>query len=158
VFRDPAGDDFHLMAIACGDSSDSPCIDTGDPNVSDSLLDCSWGLGTTDSDMGAYGGGNIMTGIDEVNPDVSRHLTLARNYPNPFNVSTSLEYNLPEVSYLSIDIYNILGQRIATIFEELQQAGEYTTTWDASAFPSGVYFARLRTSNNSQSIKMVLLK
>ncbi len=158
LFRDPAGDDFHLMAIACGDSSDSPCIDTGDPNVSDSLLDCSWGLGTTDSDMGAYGGGNILTGIDEMNPDVSRRLVLARNYPNPFNVSTSLEYNLPEPSYLTIDIYNILGRQVATIFEGTQEAGKHTITWDASAFPSGVYFARLKTKRHSRTIRLVLLK
>ncbi|MEE8417737.1 MAG: right-handed parallel beta-helix repeat-containing protein, partial [candidate division Zixibacteria bacterium] len=90
LFRDTTGGDFHIMSIACGDSSDSPCIDAGDPAVSDSLLDCSWGLGTTDSDMGAYGGGGSMTGIDEEIPDVSRRLALSRNYPNPFNVSTSL--------------------------------------------------------------------
>ena len=158
LFRDTTGGDFHLMAINCGDSSDSPCIDAGDPALSDSLLDCSRGLGATDSDMGAYGGGGMMTGIDDVNPDVSRRLTLARNYPNPFNVSTSLEYNLPEVSYLTIDIFNILGQRVATLFDGKQQAGEHRITWHAAAFPSGVYFARLKTSKGSQSIKMVLLK
>ena len=49
-------------------------------------------------------------------------------------------------------------ERVATIFEGSQQAGEHTTTWDASAFPSGVYFARLKTLKASQSIKMVLLK
>ena len=56
LFRDPAAGDFHLMANACGDSLDSPCIDAGSPGLLDSLMDCSWGLGTRRSDMGAYGG------------------------------------------------------------------------------------------------------
>jgi parallel beta-helix repeat protein len=57
-FKDPEFGDFHLMSIACGDSVDSPCIDTGDPAIIDSLLDCSWGLGGLRGDMGAYGGGD----------------------------------------------------------------------------------------------------
>ena len=56
-FRDPLNGDFHLMATYCGDPQNSPCIDVGSPIYLDSLLDCSWGLGTTSSDMGAYGGG-----------------------------------------------------------------------------------------------------
>jgi hypothetical protein len=158
LFRDTTGGDFHLMAINCGDSSDSPCIDVGDPAISDSLLDCSWGLGTTHSDMGAYGGGSMMTGINDVHSDVSHRLTLARNYPNPFNVSTSIMYYLPESSYLTIEIYNLLGQQAATLFEGAQQAGEHHITWHADAFPSGVYFARLKTPKASQSIKMVVLR
>jgi hypothetical protein len=53
LFRDTANGDFHLMSIVCGDSTDSPCIDAGDPTILDSLLDCSWGLGGPRSDMGA---------------------------------------------------------------------------------------------------------
>ena len=56
-FRDRDGRDFHLTALACGDTLDSPCIDTGTPAVADTLLDCDWGLGTTRSDIGAYSGG-----------------------------------------------------------------------------------------------------
>ncbi|MCP4581999.1 MAG: hypothetical protein GY839_10295 [candidate division Zixibacteria bacterium] len=57
MFRDPLNYDYHLMAIECGDPYDSPCIDTGDPYYSDSNLNCSWGLGTELSDIGAFGGG-----------------------------------------------------------------------------------------------------
>lgn len=56
LLRDPGAGDFHLMAIACGDLTDSPCIDAGSPAIADSLIDCSWGLGGTRSDMGAFGG------------------------------------------------------------------------------------------------------
>jgi len=60
LFRDPDNDDWHLMAVECGDSINSPCIDIGHPSILDSLLDCLWGLGTSLSDMGAYGGGTAI--------------------------------------------------------------------------------------------------
>ncbi|MCP4580937.1 MAG: hypothetical protein GY839_04925 [candidate division Zixibacteria bacterium] len=59
LFRDPANGDYHLMAIVCGDPYDSPCIDAGNPVITDTLIDCSWGLGTSHSDMGAYAGGLV---------------------------------------------------------------------------------------------------
>jgi len=59
-FRNPSGGDYHLAAISCGDTTDSPCIDAGHPAFADSLLDCSWGLGTSRSDIGAYGGGDTL--------------------------------------------------------------------------------------------------
>jgi parallel beta-helix repeat protein len=60
LFRDSANGDLHLMSTECGDPDDSPCIDSGSPHIGDSLLDCSWGLGTIASDMGAYGGGDTL--------------------------------------------------------------------------------------------------
>jgi hypothetical protein len=158
LFRDTTGDDFHLMTTDCGDSDNSPCIDAGDPAISDSLLDCSWGLGSTHSDMGAYGGGNIMTAVDDRQFDHSHRLTLARNYPNPFNISTSIRFYLPETTDLTVKIYNLLGQHVATLFEGPRQAGKNQITWHADDFPSGVYFARLKTPHHTETIKMVLLK
>ncbi|MCP4581996.1 MAG: hypothetical protein GY839_10280 [candidate division Zixibacteria bacterium] len=61
LFKDPENGDFHLMAIKCGDMSNSPCIDMGNPVILDSLVDCFWGLNTSLSDIGAYGGGAIIT-------------------------------------------------------------------------------------------------
>jgi hypothetical protein len=57
-FRQPSVEDFHLMAVTCGQVLDSPCIDAGDPDIDDSYLSCDWGLGTFASDMGSYGGGD----------------------------------------------------------------------------------------------------
>ena len=158
LFRDTTGGDFHLMSTECGNPYDSPCIDTGHPDILDSLLDCSWGLGTTDGDMGAYGGGGIITEIDEVEADVSRRLVLAWNYPNPFNAKTVLNYSLPQSGPVTLSIYNLLGQHVETVFEGERPAGNHVITWDASEFPSGVYFARLKTPESSRSIKMVLLE
>ncbi len=99
----------------------------------------------------------IPTSVD--NDDVSpREYSILSNYPNPFNSITVIQYSLLESEPVILSIYNILGQQVATIFEGLQQAGEHTPTWDASAFPSGVYFARMKTLKSSQSLKMILLK
>ncbi|UCC78699.1 MAG: right-handed parallel beta-helix repeat-containing protein [Candidatus Zixiibacteriota bacterium] len=63
LFCDPGNGDFHLMFMLCDDTLDSPCIDAGDPDIADSLLDCSWGLGGWRSDMGAYGGGGDLSDL-----------------------------------------------------------------------------------------------
>jgi len=80
------------------------------------------------------------------------------NYPNPFNAATVLRYSLPRQSPVTLNIYNLVGQRIATIFQGEKPAGEHSVSWDASAFSSGIYFARLETDNGSKNIKLVLLK
>jgi len=159
LFRDPDNGDFHLMSTACGDPFDSPCIDAGSPAFIDSLLDCSWGLGTILSDMGAYGGGDsVIVDIDEYIENLPDKFALLQNFPNPFNPSTKIGYSLPTQSHVRIEIYNILGQKIATLFEGNMQAGHHAIAWQADDFPSGVYFARVETAKNSQSIKMVLIK
>jgi parallel beta-helix repeat protein len=159
LFRDPDNGDLHLMSIACGDSADSPCIDTGDPNILDSLLDCSWGLGGTRSDMGAYGGGDsVEVGIPGNPTPLPRHYILYQNYPNPFNASTTIEFTLPKESHVELSVYNILGQKVATLFEGQKTAGKHSVTWDAGVAPSGVYFARLKSRGNCKTMKMLLLK
>ncbi|MEE9554512.1 MAG: right-handed parallel beta-helix repeat-containing protein [candidate division Zixibacteria bacterium] len=159
LFRDPENGDFHLMSTECGDSLDSPCIDTGSLAIIDSLLDCDWGLGTTLSDMGAYGGGDSVTvGIDEFIELLPERLTLLQNYPNPFNANTNISFTLPKPSDIIIEIYNILGQRVATLFDDHKPAGLHSVNWNADDYPSGVYFAKMRAGEKSQNTKMVLLK
>ncbi len=80
------------------------------------------------------------------------------NYPNPFNISTTIHYSLPECEYVNLDIYSILGQKVASLSDGLEQAGEHKLVWDASGQPTGVYFARLSTDDGSRSIKLILLK
>jgi hypothetical protein len=157
LFRDPASGDFHLMSTACGDSADSPCIDAGDPAILDSLLDCSWGLGGTRSDMGAYGGGDsLITGIFDNIPSLPDRFILLQNYPNPFNAH--IRFVLPEPQGVELIVYDLLGRRVKTLMDEQLQAGVHNVIFNASDYPSGVYFARLEISGLSKSIKMVLLK
>ena len=84
--------------------------------------------------------------------------TFQQNYPNPFNPSTTISYRLPEQSDISLSVFNLLGQQVATIYDGSQVAGEHRVTWDASAFPSSVYFVKLEAGGWSETVKMVLLK
>lgn len=83
---------------------------------------------------------------------------LDQNYPNPFNPTTDIAFTLPAASYISIEVYNVTGQKVATIAEGQYGAGEHTVMWDASSNSSGVYFYRLTTSQFVQTRKMLLLK
>ena len=147
------------MSTACGDPLDSPCIDAGDPSIFDYLLDCNWGLGGQRSDMGAYGGQAIPTDIMEEHPPIiPMACGLLQNYPNPFNASTIIRYSLPEGSSIKIDIYNILGQQVCTLFEGHQWAGTHSILWQPQNLSSGIYFARLKAGRQSSSVVMMLLE
>jgi parallel beta-helix repeat protein len=159
LFRDPENGDFHLMSTACGDPNDSPCIDAGHPDILDSLLDCSWGLGGLRSDMGAYAGGDSVTvSIDNGVPEIPNRFALAQNYPNPFNASTIINYTLPEKAVVSIEIYDRLGRKVETLIQAKQPAGYHQVVWDASDHSSGMYFYRIEAGEYSDTKKMVLLK
>jgi len=80
------------------------------------------------------------------------------NSPNPFNAKTSITYQLREVSHITLDIYNILGQRVVTLVDETQEPGYHTINWDATTATSGVYFYKMTTGNNSLTKRMILLK
>jgi parallel beta-helix repeat protein len=160
LFRDMSGGDYHLQSQMCGDENDSPLIDAGSPDYADFLLSCNWGLGTELSDMGAYGGQGIPTGVEDeqaaVIPDA---FTLSQNYPNPFNASTTISYQLPEASSVTLDIYDMLGRKIETLINNRpNSAGEHRITWDASGHSSGTYFYRLEVDGHSSTSKMLLIK
>ncbi len=88
---------------------------------------------------------------------------LNQNYPNPFNPATKLSYSLREAGQVKLEIFNIAGQRIATLVNEFQQAGDHETTWNtvgaaADHSVSGIFFARLRVGEFSQTLKLLLTK
>jgi len=98
------------------------------------------------------------TGIEEDQDRIPISADIPQNYPNPFNPFTSIRYSLPERSDVRIEVYNILGQRVAILYDGNQQAGFHAVIWDADDLPSGVYFANLQCSGQSQTIKMLLSK
>jgi hypothetical protein len=109
--------------------------------------------------MGAYGGGDSTTvGVDDKNICLPDRFLFMQNYPNPFNAATTIRYSLPQEGDVFLSIYNILGQLVATLLDENKPAGNHTIIWNADDYPSGVYFARLKTAGRAQNIKMVLLK
>lgn len=84
--------------------------------------------------------------------------SVSQNYPNPFNPVTTINYALPTPMHVKLDIYNVLGQKVITLVDEQQPAGQYTTHWDGRDCSSGVYFYRLVTDQATETKKMVLLK
>jgi len=84
--------------------------------------------------------------------------TLAQNYPNPFNPITEIEYALPKDCWVKLEVYNILGQRVARLVDGQQKAGYKSIRWDAGSFSSGIYFYRLKAGDFVETRKMVLIR
>jgi len=80
------------------------------------------------------------------------------NYPNPFNASTNITYELPNAGHVDLDIYNIAGQHIASLVNSYQEAGVKAVNWNGSGATSGIYFYRLTFEGQTHSQRMTLLK
>lgn len=88
---------------------------------------------------------------------------LAQNYPNPFNPTTDISFSLPNASFVSLEVFNVLGQKVNTLMNADMPAGAHTITWDGtsssgSTVSSGVYFYRLTAGNFTDTRKMMMLK
>jgi glycosidase len=83
---------------------------------------------------------------------------VAQNFPNPFNPSTSISYSIPANGFTTLTVYNSIGQKIAEVVGEFQEAGTYTARFDAGDRSSGVYFYHVRSGSYSASKKMILMK
>jgi len=102
----------------------------------------------------------LTTGIEPVaGASVPASFRLEQNYPNPFNPSTTIEFQISQASRVSLKVFNLLGQEVATLVDDAKQAGVYRVTFDAGTLSSGVYFYRLATNNGLiASRKMLLIK
>jgi hypothetical protein len=102
-----------------------------------------------------------MVGIEE---DTTKYIaapevfSLLQNYPNPFNPVTSIKYSLLKASEVSIIIYNVAGQEVATLCKKFQNPGWYSVNWDASSVGSGVYFYRIVAGEYTSVRKCIVLK
>jgi len=83
---------------------------------------------------------------------------LAQNYPNPFNPETMIAYGIAETDYVNLEVYDMLGKKIATLINEKQEAGDYSVQFDGTGLSTGLYFYKLETASFSQVNKMVLLR
>lgn len=100
----------------------------------------------------------IIVGIEDGIMDIPLTFALEQNYPNPFNPSTTISYRLAKVSDVQLIVYNSLGQKVKTIVNTRQVAGEYNINFDASNLASGVYFYRIKAGNFVKVNKMLLMK
>lgn len=108
-------------------------------------------------------GGNVY--IVQTGNNIPEKHSLSQNYPNPYNPSTIIRFQIKDLRFVTLKVYNILGKEITTLCNEKLQLGEYETTFDAGKLPGGVYFYKLnvadplgRTGDYSETKKMVLLK
>jgi hypothetical protein len=99
--------------------------------------------------------GSFLEG-DEVN--LPAEFALSGSYPNPFNAETVIEYQLPEASEVRLEVYNILGEKVATLVDSEQKAGYRSVVWDASNMSSGLYFYKLSAGDFTQTKRMMLVK
>jgi len=88
----------------------------------------------------------------------SNSFELEQNYPNPFNPETKIKYSLPKSSYITLKVYNSLGQEVKTLFEGFRQPGDYTATFDGSGLSSGLYLYQMKAENFMDIKKTLLLK
>ncbi len=91
----------------------------------------------------------------ELLPD---RFALEQNYPNPFNPVTDIQFSLPEPANVRLDVFNVLGQKVATLLDENLPAGYHRVEWDAGSYASGVYLYRIQAGTFTDTRKMVLLK
>ncbi|MGA2622724.1 MAG: T9SS type A sorting domain-containing protein [Bacteroidota bacterium] len=97
-------------------------------------------------------------GVRERSRAVPAKFNLGQNYPNPFNPTTRISFDISQTEFVSLKVYNLLGQEVATLVNGHMMPGSYEATFDASPLPSGLYFYCLSAGNFSQVRKMCLLK
>jgi hypothetical protein len=103
--------------------------------------------------------GVVISDLDAGNPPIPASFTLHQNYPNPFNPRTTIHYSLPRVSPVTITVYNIVGERVATLVDGVREPGRHTVVFDASALSGGVYICRLLVGDSfSDQKKMLYVK
>ena len=111
-------------------------------------------------DMGAYESEYTVSVAGELLPEI---FTLDQNYPNPFNPTTTISYSVPEQSTVTLIVFDIRGQELVTLQNDIQAAGNYKVQWNGmdqrgNSLSTGVYFCRLNAGSYSQTIKMVYLR
>ncbi len=174
AFVSPGGDALTLVILNIGTISRSMDIAIEDFTVSDVTV-----IRTSDTEEGneiisSYSAsspmefpahsittlaftGSLITSIESP-ASVPTDFLLYQNYPNPFNPTTTISYTVPARSMVRIEIFNAIGQKVATLVDQIQQAGTYTVRFDASTLGSGVYFYRMITPKITMTKEMILVK
>lgn len=102
----------------------------------------------------------MPTAVDDQsgNQLLPNRFDMAQNFPNPFNPTTMIEFALPTADHVKLEVFNVLGQKMAVLIDQRLPAGVHQVEFDALSSPSGIYFYRLATSDKSLTKKMILLK
>ena len=151
IFVDYVNSNYHLLQNA-------QAVDAGTnlvlPTVFEDLDNISRPQGNG-FDIGSYEYNTITSAEENFLPS---EFILYQNYPNPFNPTTILSFVIRHVSFVSLKIYDVLGNEISTLVNEEKPAGEYEINFNADNLPSGIYFYQLKSGNYSETKSMILLK
>ncbi|MHB8338047.1 MAG: T9SS type A sorting domain-containing protein, partial [Ignavibacteriaceae bacterium] len=99
-----------------------------------------------------------VTDVKKENNQTPTAFTLSQNYPNPFNPSTVIKYSVPKSGIVTLKVYNMLGQEVATLVNQMQNSGNYIVNFNANNLASGVYMYRIQSGDFTLTKKMELLK
>jgi hypothetical protein len=97
-------------------------------------------------------------GIQEVSSSIPEKFELRQNYPNPFNPSTTIEFTIPEETFVELKVFDILGKEVAVLVNDNYTSGIYKTEFNGDNLPSGIYIAKMNAGSFTKSFKMMLLK
>lgn len=100
----------------------------------------------------------FVVSVENISSEIPTEYKLEQNYPNPFNPSTTIQFSIPEESFLRLEIFNSLGEKVSTLVSEELNAGSYKYEWNAMNLASGIYFYKLSANEFSQTKKLTLLK
>jgi hypothetical protein len=101
---------------------------------------------------------STAVGVINISNEIPDGFKLSQNYPNPFNPTTNIKYQIAKNSFVSLKVYNSIGEEVAVLVNKSLSPGTYETTFDATKYPSGVYFYKLTTDGFSETKRMVLIK
>lgn len=146
-------------AIAPSESEDLEIvIDLSDTDI-DTILDATMTVENNTSEEPVIDVHvDVVTGIEDENNMLPSEYNLAQNFPNPFNSTTEINFALPILSDVDLSIYNILGQKVATLISGNIEAGYHRIVWNASNIASGIYFYKLSANNYTSIQRLTLIK
>jgi photosystem II stability/assembly factor-like uncharacterized protein len=101
---------------------------------------------------------DLTTNVGENVNGFIQNFTLSQNYPNPFNPRTTIKFEIPSTGFVTLEVFDLLGRKVATIVNEKMTQGTYEKTIDGTKISGGVYYYRLKTNNYMQTKKLLLLK
>jgi photosystem II stability/assembly factor-like uncharacterized protein len=99
-----------------------------------------------------------ITGVEDQNYEITSQFTLEQNYPNPFNPTTTIRYFIPNSEFVTLKVYDVLGNEVATLVNEEKPAGSYKVNFNAAKLSSGIYFYSLQAGSFTQTKKLILIK
>jgi aminopeptidase N len=100
----------------------------------------------------------LAVGINNASNITPDKFAVYQNYPNPFNPTTSIKFDIPKNTFVTLKVYDVLGKEVATLINEVRAAGSYNVDWNASFYPSGVYFYKLESKDFTETKRMLLIK